>query len=77
MRTVDAVSDVDVGWFGRDDVEAVLGAAAGECGVAGFLEERAGCEDEGAVARHALGFVDGGGVGVGEVTGVEVAGREG
>ena len=63
-------------WLAVDEVDVVLAAAAGECDVAGFLVEHVGAEDEGAVGGLSLCFVDGGGVGVGDVAGVEVVGGQ-
>ncbi len=55
-----------------DGVEVVRVAAAGQARVAELVEEAVVAEQEGGVARHALGFVDGEGVAVAEVAVVDV-----
>jgi hypothetical protein len=71
-----AVAEVDAGVSVAGDVDAVGVAASAEGDVAGFAGELVGAEEEGMVDGRALGFVDGGGIAVGEVAAVEVAGRE-
>lgn len=81
---VDRVGGVVLGCVGEVVVDApvahgvkdVGGAAAAEGDVAGFAVEVVGAEGEAAVDRHALGLVDGGGVAVGDVAGVEVVGGQ-
>ena len=80
FERVDGVGSLDfrrVGfwsWLGVDEVDVVFDAAAGEGDVAGFLVEHVGTEYEGAVGGLSLCFVDGGGVGVADVAGVDVVG---
>ncbi len=52
-------------------------AASGEARVAEFVEEAVVAEEVGGFARHALGFVDGEGVAVGEVAAVDVVAGDG
>ena len=49
-----------------DEVDACVGAVAGEGGVAPFAVDRAGGQDPGSVDACALGFVAGDGVAVGD-----------
>ncbi len=60
---------------GGDGVEVVGVSATGEAGVGEFVEQAVVAEEVGGVAGHALGFVDGEGVAVGEVPGVDVGVR--
>jgi hypothetical protein len=58
-------------------VELVGEPAAGHRDVAPFAVQRLRAEDVGVVDGESLGFVSGDGVAVGDVAGVEVAGRQG
>ena len=70
-----AVAGGVVGGGGAEEVEVVRDAAAAHADVAAFAEQFIGAEEKASVDSGALGLVNGGGVAVGEVTGVDVVGR--